>query len=562
MTHTQAYLEIAADGRCLAHVLDLPGCIVRAPSRAEALAQLPQAIRDHNDWLRQHGEPAPDAGTKCGGDSIQIDVVAEIDGRGPFDPGDPAALFAPDLAPLSPDELERHLRLMDHARADLLALVRDLSDTVLDWQWVPQVFTIRHTLRHVGNAEEWYVSRLVSPETLPAEWDGDENLPLLAFLEMERRTAVDRLRRLTEAERSEVFHPTRWTDHPEEAWTARKALRRALEHERQHTAQIRRALSAYRQTLLARLASERTELLAQLLYLDERTLTQEIVHGEWTAQDTLAHIAAWDGWQHRVMQQLVEGERPDLSALDELAASNAAFNAAQRDASLESLLDRLRAARNEWIDWLNGLPLEAFYQTRFYREQDWTFSGGAVQVMWDHDAHHAARIATWRKSRERQAKSGDKAVLRAALAAARQELLAAVATVPPELRSSRAVCGAWTLLDVIGHVADWEALGADGLAQMAAGRAPNVEHVTDIDVWNAAHVEARRGQSWEQVWKDVLQARRALGETLAKMSQADLEQTYPFPWGPDGTPYQWIVVYVDHDRSHARGLRVSIAQGH
>jgi hypothetical protein len=96
---------------------------------------------------------------------------------------------------------------------------------------------------------------------------------------------------------------------------------------------------------------------------------------------------------------------------------------------------------------------------------------------------------------------------------------------------------------------------------MAAGRAPQVEHVTDIDAWNAAHADARHDQSWEQVWKDLTRARRALGKTLARMSQADLERTYPFPWGPEGTPYQWIAIYVDHDRSHARGLHASIAQG-
>jgi uncharacterized damage-inducible protein DinB/predicted RNase H-like HicB family nuclease len=235
-----AYLEIARDGRCLAHVLALPGCILRASSRSEALDGLPQTIRDHCDWLRRHGETAP-----CAGESIQIRVVQEILGSGPFDPGDAAALFAPDLDPVTAGEMERYLRLMGHARTDLLALVKDLSGEVLDWECDPGAFTIRQVLRHLGNAEEWYVSRLVPPDTLPREWDGDENLPTFEFIEMERRTVVTRLRQLTEAERSEVVHPTRWTEHPEEAWTVRKALRRALEHERQHTAQIRRILASH-----------------------------------------------------------------------------------------------------------------------------------------------------------------------------------------------------------------------------------------------------------------------------------------------------------------------------
>jgi hypothetical protein len=153
-----------------------------------------------------------------------------------------------------------------------------------------------------------------------------------------------------------------------------------------------------------------------------------------------------------------------------------------------------------------------------------------------------------------------KQTLRAELDAARQELLAAIARIPGGERSSRPVCGAWTLQDVLGHIADWERLGADGLAQMAAGQAPHVEHVTDIDAWNAAQVDARRGQSWERVWEDLHKARRALTETLERMSQAELEQTYPFPWGPEGTPCRWIAVYVDHDRSHARGLCAQFAR--
>jgi len=47
MTRHAVYLEIAEDGRCMAHVPELPGCIVRAPARNQALAQLPGAIRDY-----------------------------------------------------------------------------------------------------------------------------------------------------------------------------------------------------------------------------------------------------------------------------------------------------------------------------------------------------------------------------------------------------------------------------------------------------------------------------------------------------------------------------------
>jgi hypothetical protein len=90
---------------------------------------------------------------------------------------------------------------------------------------------------------------------------------------------------------------------------------------------------------------------------------------------------------------------------------------------------------------------------------------------------------------------------------------------------------------------------------MAAGHAPQVEHVEDIDAWNQAHVEARCSQPWEVVWADFHAARRALLEVLERMSQAQLERSFPSPWGSDITPYRWICVYLAHDREHAEGLR-------
>lgn len=93
------------------------------------------------------------------------------------------------------------------------------------------------------------------------------------------------------------------------------------------------------------------------------------------------------------------------------------------------------------------------------------------------------------------------------------------------------------------------------LRHRAAGRPPQVEHVQDIDAWNQAHVKARRDQPWEEVWADFHAAREALIGVWDGMSQADLTRLFRFPWGQEGTPYQWLCIYVDHDREHSEGLR-------
>ena len=551
MTRYAIYLETHDDGRCMAHVPALPGCITRELTRGEALRRLPDAIRDYHAWLRRHGEPAPPDD-----EPIELDIADESTGYGPFDPRSVAALFPPDREPVTPEETEDHFRLMAHARADLLDLVRDLPDEVLDWQPEPESFTVRRLLRHIGNAEEWYVSRLVPAETLPPEWEHDEDLPILEFLEMERRTALARLRQLTDEERSEVHYPTGWTDHPEEPWTARKALRRFLEHELEHTAQARQVLAAWRSYLLARLAAERAGLLGQLVGLDEQVLTQSPVAEVWTAKDLLAHVAAWDAVNAERLELILAGREQDIVGI-ELDERNAALYAERRDWPLQRALDACTQARADFLAALARLSDAEMHRSRHL---PWGERSVRLWTEWRarHDASHAADLAAWREAQSPKGQTGPKAVLLATLAAARQELLAAAALVPDRDRASRPVCGTWTLKDVLGHVADWEWVGVEGLRQMAAGQPPEVGNIADIDAWNQTHYETRRDQPWADVWADLHAAREAMVEVPEGMGQADLSQSFKFPWGPEGTAYRWLSVYLAHDREHAHDLREAL----
>jgi predicted RNase H-like HicB family nuclease/uncharacterized damage-inducible protein DinB len=241
LTVWSVYLEIDGDGRCIGHVAELPGCFARADRRDEVEQQLPDAIRRFLAWLAAHGEPAPHWR-----DGDEIGIAGVTEGFGPFDPGDAAMLLPDECELLREDDLERAIRLAGYSRADLMAMVADLDDTTLDWKPSATTMSVREILRHIGNVEEWYLSRLVDPESLPPEWEHDDLLPIFAFLEMERRTVIESFRALPQEARGRVFYPTHWSRHSDEPWTARKALRRLLEHEREHLMQIREMLAQQR----------------------------------------------------------------------------------------------------------------------------------------------------------------------------------------------------------------------------------------------------------------------------------------------------------------------------
>jgi predicted RNase H-like HicB family nuclease/uncharacterized damage-inducible protein DinB len=235
MAH-QVFLEVGADGRAMAHVPELPGCIAVGETRDDAVAAIPAAIQRYLKWLARHDEEAATA------DSA-FEVVEESRGFGPFDPGDKAALFAPDREPVTREEVAERLRLMAFSRQDLLTAVEGLPATALSEEYT-EGWSIDTILRHVGGAEIWYVTRVAH------DWQPDGYSEHRAaanpidWLNWSREVAAARLRELSAGERSGVFHPTHYTDYPEETWTARKVLRRFLEHEREHRAQIERLLEA------------------------------------------------------------------------------------------------------------------------------------------------------------------------------------------------------------------------------------------------------------------------------------------------------------------------------
>jgi hypothetical protein len=209
-------------------VLDLPGCIVGGQDVAEAEGKLPLAIAEHVGWLRAHGE------------AIESDDTWEIVETKDAVAGD--ALFDFERAPMPAEELDSLVRRLGHARTELLASIDGVPDAVLDWEppraafasfdtWAPEVRTIRGVARHVFQFEPYYR-------------DGLRDGPAAGIYEQvadpatEHARTVERLRSLSEDERSRVWRPLRPGQSAPEEWTVRKVARRIISHERVHAAEI------------------------------------------------------------------------------------------------------------------------------------------------------------------------------------------------------------------------------------------------------------------------------------------------------------------------------------
>ncbi|MEW6045773.1 MAG: DinB family protein [Bacillota bacterium] len=247
----EVYLDTSRkSGRVMAHVLEPPGLGIRFESRASFEREMGGAISEHLRWLASHGlweSPPPQNG------SVEWAIAEEQPIEGDFESGDDVGFYGPDLAPLSRDEVERYLQIARCAREGLVALVRRLPPEAFDWRYNEKARPIRQILRHVANAELWYITRVIddpSKHGMPPELDALDRRMDASSDPVERllmvREGFERFFRMAPDEvLNQVTTPSWFCEILTERWTARKALRRAIEHEREHTRSILWTLASH-----------------------------------------------------------------------------------------------------------------------------------------------------------------------------------------------------------------------------------------------------------------------------------------------------------------------------
>jgi uncharacterized damage-inducible protein DinB len=217
----------------MAHVAELPGCFAVGSSAPLAVAALPGAITRFLQWLRAHREPlVPEA--HVARPSIVDVTVAEVrEGSAPFQAGSKAALFAFDEEEWDDYKLERTLRWMGYSRGNLLAKIEGLDEREMRSRRGAADRTLWDTMWHVANAEFGYISSVVGglegKESVSEDQPADVRERLAAVREIFTRYALA----MPREKRGEVVYAA-WGERPDEPWTLAKAVRRALEHEREH----------------------------------------------------------------------------------------------------------------------------------------------------------------------------------------------------------------------------------------------------------------------------------------------------------------------------------------
>ncbi len=227
-------LELNIEGRALAWALDYPGCFAYGADGPEAVIAMARELVSYEEWVNGHAE---EERLKLGDFDLRlVDTWNTYDINERYDEVDEGyevnAWFRHDWKPLQAEQIQSGLNLLRWSREDLLQVAAAVRAEQMDRKRPGERWSIRGILRHVANAEWWYLDRLGLAEgprgDLPAEVS--ERLQVVR----QRLTAV----------LPEMIGQERVIGKEGEIWSPRKLLRRALWHEIDHTRHILKLLRA------------------------------------------------------------------------------------------------------------------------------------------------------------------------------------------------------------------------------------------------------------------------------------------------------------------------------
>ena len=215
--------------KTMVHVLDLLGCVATGATTEAAVDATPEAIRAYLGFLHRHGERVnPEA-------AFRTHVAEHITEGMWLGQGSPYLVFAPDLEPVSEREIEAHLRRFHWMREALAGWAEYCTPKQLDAAPKDGGRAGRAILLHVLGGPGGYLSAALGGSKGFSAVAGAAERGEIALPDALRRIdamAAERVRATTREERAAVVQ------RPNDVRTLRKALRRMLEHDWEHLAEL------------------------------------------------------------------------------------------------------------------------------------------------------------------------------------------------------------------------------------------------------------------------------------------------------------------------------------
>lgn len=134
---------------------------------------------------------------------------------------------------------------------------------------------------------------------------------------------------------------------------------------------------------------------------------------------------------------------------------------------------------------------------------------------------------------------------------ARKELVDTLGSISPEA----GITEAWTVKEVLAHIAGWDQVSTQAIQTLIAGQAPRVTVPQGIHAFNAEMAAAWMGKNYQQALQEFNLSRQAFIMAIESLPENLVDAEFTLPWGGQGTLEQIVDILAKHELEHIEDLK-------
>lgn len=129
-----------------------------------------------------------------------------------------------------------------------------------------------------------------------------------------------------------------------------------------------------------------------------------------------------------------------------------------------------------------------------------------------------------------------------------------------EIDRDRKIYPLWTVREIIAHLSGWDDATIAYINAIVKGETPPTPAVRGLTVYNAETVATREGLSYDQVYREYLETRKALLNLIREMPEEKITEQFILPWGDAGNLVDIVNIFGPHEEEHAEDVHKIIMQ--
>lgn len=296
----------------------------------------------------------------------------------------------------------------------------------------------------------------------------------------------------------------------------------------------------------------RETLLNSIEGLSHRELTQVEIYPGWTIKDILAHLIGWDQRVIKNLKLIAQNRASEIPRIDVEGQNHEAL-VEWRDNTFAEVLAAVQDSYRQIIEIIAATDYHEIDRRHERNGRFITIRSYVIENMVEHERQHAAEIALWRKKLPEHI---DSEAIKQALYDSRREFMKVIDKVSEHSALEKGAVGEWSISDLVGHVADWEARALRAALHIYDPSLPAVPPVSNTSLeWNRVMASHRSSRSWTENHRDLITTQAATDNFLKRLTPRDWALRGPYPWPNDqGTLAELIVRMTEHYMSHLTNL--------